>query len=74
MHSWYTEDDAAFPVDPWARALEAVRFYDSIVVLEKRLRADRPTSFVSRNGVVTTTQRPLDIRGRRSMFAGRDGG
>lgn len=74
MHSWYTEDDAAFPVDPRARAIEAVRFYDSIVVLEKRLRADRPTSFVSRNGVVTTTQRPLDLRGRRSMFSGRDGG
>ena len=35
MHSWYTEDDAGFPLHPLAREIGGIRFYDSLVVIEK---------------------------------------
>ena len=74
MHSWYTEDDASFPVHGQAGALESVRFYDSITVLEKRIRSDPPTSFVAENGEVRYSRKALQVRGRTSVFAGKDGG
>lgn len=73
MHSWYTDDDEAFPVDAQAKALESVRFYDSITILEKRLRADPPTSFVAQNGQLSFSRKALELRGRKSSFAGKDG-
>jgi len=73
MHSWYTDDDEGFPFDPIARELEGVRFYDSIVVMEKRKRTEPPLSITARNGQMTGTRRPLTLRNRKSMFAGKDG-
>lgn len=73
MHSWYTDDDTAFPFDPIARELAGVRFYDSITVLEKRLRADPPLSITAQNGKVRGSRKALELRGRRSVFAGKDG-
>lgn len=72
MHSWYTDDDAGFPFDPRAKALEGVRFYDSIVVIEKRERTE-PVSFVGKNKALTLSNKALKVRGRKSAFAGKDG-
>lgn len=67
MHSWYTEDEAAFPLDPMAREIGAIRFHDSLVVIEKRLK-EPPTAITATNGTVTRSRRILEIRGRRSIF------
>ncbi|MFN4191576.1 MAG: class I SAM-dependent methyltransferase [Tabrizicola sp.] len=67
MHSWYTEDDTGFPLHPLAREIGAIRYYDSLVVIEKRLR-EPPVSIVARDGKVTRSRRILEVRGRRSIF------
>lgn len=73
MHSWYTDQDKMFPFDPIARELDAVRFYDSIVVMEKRIKPEPPTAVMSKNGNIERTRRGLQVRGRVSKFAGKDG-
>ena len=73
MHSWYTDEDDLFPFDERARTLNAVRFYDSIVAIEKLEQKDPPISLVSRNGEVTGSRKALEVRGRTSVFAGKDG-
>lgn len=73
MHSWYTDQDDIFPLDDRARELGSLRFYDSIVVLEKRLKAEPPMVIGAQNGQIRGSRRSLEIRGRRSIFQGRDG-
>ena len=72
MHSWYTDQDDLFPFDPIAEQLHSVRFYDSITVFEKR-KSQPPTAVTSQNGKVQLSRRALEIRGRKSAFAGKDG-
>lgn len=72
MHSWYTDQDDIFPFNPLARQLNAVRFYDSIVAVEK-LKAGPPTTIELANGKCVRYRRALNIRGRKSLFAGKDG-
>lgn len=72
MHSWYTDQDEIFPFDEIAKELNAVRFYDSIVVLEKRIRTDPPILIGSHKGKITGSRRSLEVRGRRSVFAKKD--
>ena len=67
MHSWYSEDDAGFPLDPMARELGGIRFHDSLVVFEKVLH-EPPLSISARNGQVKGSRRMLEIRGRTSIF------
>lgn len=67
MHSWYTEDDAGFPLHPLAREIGAIRFYDSLVVIEKRLK-EPPVALTAQNGQVERSRRMLELRGRRSIF------
>ncbi len=67
MHSWYTEDDAGFPLHPMARELGEVRFFDSLVMIRKDIK-DPPRSITSQHGRVTQSSRILEIRGRRSVF------
>lgn len=67
MHSWYTEDDAGFPLHPMAAQIGEVRFFDSMVVIEKQIKAP-PISITSRNGKVTQSRRILELRGRKSIF------
>lgn len=67
MHSWYTEDDAAFPLHPLAREIGSIQFHDSLVIIEKRLK-DAPVSIVATNGQTTRSRRILEVRGRRSIF------
>jgi Methyltransferase domain len=67
MHSWYTEDDAGFPLHPLARELGGIRFHDSLVVIEKRLK-EPPVAITATNGQVTRSRRMLEVRGRRSIF------
>ncbi|MCM2563771.1 class I SAM-dependent methyltransferase [Lutimaribacter sp. EGI FJ00015] len=73
MHSWYTDQDEMFPFDPIAKELESVRFFDSITMIEKRIKTGPPTLYIIENGRIEETTRPLKIRGRRSAFAGKDG-
>ncbi len=73
MHSWYTDQDALFPFDPIAKELNSVRFYDSIVVFEKRQKQHPPTTITAKNGQVQASRRALEVRGRTSVFAGKDG-
>ncbi|MBK5934531.1 methyltransferase family protein [Rhodovulum imhoffii] len=68
MHSWYTDQDAIFPFDEMARQMRGIRFYDSIVAVEKHLRADPPTQVTAANGQVRLSRRPLAVRGRKSAF------
>ena len=67
MHSWYTEDDAGFPLHPLAREIGSIRFFDSLVVIEKRLK-EAPVALTAQNGQVGRSRRMLEIRGRRSIF------
>jgi hypothetical protein len=67
MHSWYTEDDAGFPLHPLAREIGGIRFHDSLVVIEKRLK-EPPYALTAQNGQVGLSRRMLEIRGRRSIF------
>ncbi len=67
MHSWYTDDDAGFPLHPMAGQLGAVSFYDSLVVLEKALHP-APAALSARDGQVTLSRRMLELRGRKSIF------
>lgn len=67
MHSWYTEDDVGFPLHPMAREIGGIRFYDSLVVIEKRLK-EPPAALTSRNGQVGLSRKMLQVRGRRSIF------
>lgn len=67
MHSWYTEDDAAFPLHAMAREIGGIRFYDSLVVIEKRLKG-APAALTARNGQVGLSRKMLQVRGRRSIF------
>lgn len=73
MHSWYTDQDALFPFQEMAKELNSVRFYDSIVAVEKLVQTEPPTSVVSTNGVVKSSRKALKVRGRTSVFAGKDG-
>lgn len=68
MNSWYTDQDAMFPFDPIAKELDSVRFYDSIVAMEKRTKAEPPVSVVCNNGEVVGSRKALEVRGRRSVF------
>ncbi len=67
MHSWYTEDDAGFPVHPLAAEIGEIRFFDSMVVIEKQMKPP-PMSITSTHGKVTRSRRILELRGRRSIF------
>ena len=67
MHSWYTEDDDKFPLHPMAREIGAVRFYDSLVVVEKSLK-EPPIALTARNGQINRSRKMLEVRGRRSIF------
>lgn len=67
MHSWYTEDDAGFPLHPMAKEIGGVQFHDSLVIVEKRLKPP-PVSITSRNGRTERSSRILEIRGRKSIF------
>lgn len=73
MHSWYTDQDDIFPFDEMARQIGGIRFHDSIVVIEKHRDKEAPLMIGSTNGEVTGSRRPLKIRGRRSVFQGKDG-
>lgn len=68
MHSWYTDQDDIFPFDDLARQINAVRFYDSIVIVEKLLNAEEPVSISSCNGKIAGSRMSLKIRGRTSKF------
>ena len=67
MHSWYTEDDAGFPLHPLAAEIGSIQFHDSLVVVEKHLKPP-PMSVTSTNGRVTASRRILELRGRKSIF------
>ncbi|MER3352818.1 MAG: class I SAM-dependent methyltransferase [Hoeflea sp. D1-CHI-28] len=73
MHSWYTDQDTLFPFQEVAKELNSVRFYDSIVAIEKLQQKDPPTSLISANGEVKASRKALEVRGRVSVFAGKDG-
>lgn len=74
MHSWYTDQDDLFAFDELAHTLLSTRFYDSIVVFEKAARKDVPLSLTIANGEARGSRRALEVRGRTSIFAGKDGG
>lgn len=74
MHSWYTDQDQLFPFDPIAKELLGIRFYDSIVVFEKRVSAEPPIAVMSQNGTSQGSRKSLTVRGRTSIFKGKDGG
>lgn len=67
MHSWYTDDDAGFPLHPLAREIGGIRFYDSLVVIEKRLKG-APVAITAAEGQIARSRHMLKVRGRRSIF------
>lgn len=73
IHSWYTDQDELFAFQEMAKEVNSVRFYDSIVAIEKLEQKEPPISLTSVNGKVTGSRKALDVRGRTSIFAGKDG-
>lgn len=67
MHSWYTEDDAGFPLHQMAREIGSISFHDSLIFFQKQLK-EPPFSLVSQNGELSGSQQILEIRGRKSIF------
>lgn len=67
MHSWYTEDDAGFPLHPMASELGSIAFHDSLVILQKQ-KKNAPVSITSQHGKVTGSRKILEVRGRKSIF------
>jgi hypothetical protein len=67
MHSWYTDDDANFPLHPLAAQIGGIAFYDSLIIIRKQLKKP-PFAVTSRNGVVGTSDKILKVRGRVSIF------
>jgi len=67
MHSWYTEDDAGFPLHPLASELDGVQFYDSLIIFRKRLKKP-PMAVTSQQGRVGYSDKILKVRGRKSVF------
>jgi hypothetical protein len=72
MHSWYTDEDDRFPLHPAASQVGSVQFYDSVIVVEKKLK-EAPVLLVSKDGKTTRSRRMLEIRGRKSIFAPDEG-
>lgn len=68
FHSWYTDQDELFEFNEFAKEVNSVRFFDSIVVIERGDSSDAPVSVLSRNGDVSYSRLPLEIRGRTSIF------
>jgi hypothetical protein len=56
-----------------AKELNSVRFFDSIVAIEKLIQTAPPTSLFSVNGKTTASRKALEVRGRTSIFTGKDG-
>lgn len=73
MHSWYTDQDDVFPFDELAHEVSSVRFYDSIVVIEKGNQPEPPLLIASVDGKISGSRKSLKVRGRRSKFRGKDG-
>jgi hypothetical protein len=67
MHSWYTEDDAGFPLHPLAAEIGSLRLHDSLIIVEKHLKPP-PVSIMAMDSKVTRSDRILKVRGRRSIF------
>lgn len=67
MHSWYTDQDDIFSLHPLASQIGAIRFYDSMVVIEKHLK-EAPVAVTAQNGRIVLSRRMLQVRGRTSIF------
>lgn len=68
MHSWYTDQDDIFPLHIAAKLIRSVRFYDSMVIIERKDTDDPPVSIASQNGQVTKSRKILEARNRKSIF------
>ena len=68
MHSWYTDQDDIFPMHVAAKLVRSVRFYDSIVVVERKDSDEAPKSIFAQNGEVTESRKILQARNRKSVF------
>ena len=66
MHSWYS-DEPNFPFYKAAEQVGAVKFYDSMIVIEKRLHG-KPKSLAAQNGKITYSTTQVDSRNRKSIF------
>lgn len=66
MHSWYS-DEPGFPFYKAAEQVGAVKFYDSMIVIEKRLHG-KPRSLAAQNGKVSYSTAQVDSRNRQSIF------
>ena len=67
MHSWYTEDDAGFPLHPLAAQIGGIQFFDSLVMIRKELKKP-PFAVTSQHGRVGASDKILKVRGRVSIF------
>lgn len=68
MHSVYTDQHEIFPVDPIYAEMQGVRFYDSITIIEKRMKPKLPTMTYSVNGKTYGSHQPFRGVGRSSVF------
>jgi hypothetical protein len=67
MNSWYTDQDKIFQRHPLASQIGSVRFWDSMIVIEKHLKSN-PVSLTAQNGKVNLSTRMLEVRNRVSVF------
>jgi len=71
LHSWYSEEED-FKLDRRANEIHSVRFYDSIVAIEKQLKEGAPRTVHSKEGVVRMSRKWLQQSHRQSIFRGKD--
>lgn len=73
IHSWYTDQDEIFKFDRFSQEALGIRFYDSVVVFEKQISSEPPLYITSQNGEIRGSRKALEVRGRISVFKGKDG-
>lgn len=73
LHSWYSEEEG-FKLDPRAQELHSLRFYDSVLVIEKGLKDGAPRTVHSKHGKITMSRKWLQTKNRQSVFRGKDDG
>ena len=68
MHSWWTDQDDLFPYDSFAREINGIRFYDSIVAFTKKVKRQMPIQITSKNGKILGDRKTFALRNRKTIF------
>jgi hypothetical protein len=71
LHAFWARDASLFPVTRYTREIGALSFYDSIVVMEKRLRSRPPTQMMSGQPSRPMAEPEIDVLKRAHVMVKR---